>query len=237
MPKPKVGPPVSPQLLDKIPKVVIRALDPSEVLQRALSTTNHPTIYGPVIALGTLESYLDAAKRQQQRIERARSTMRMSKKTRSSLFDDVHFYLICWTRIAKLARFIRDSTKFERIKLVLRCYRVALDERIGGRDHLEHFEERLPGGSRRHELRLPQDLLNMSGDFLTYGGRKLDIGPASVRLLTRIVGEFRTALLFDSVEVLAAANVNQLSLLVQRAASHVHIAQIAKKLNKRLGEN
>ena len=193
---------------------------------------------GLVIALGAVDSYFEAAKRQQHRIERAKAglTRRATARTRS-LFDEVHFYLICWARIAKLTRFIARCTKFRRTGLVLRRYHAELTERVNGRDHLEHFEERLPGEPKRHELAVPGDLLNMAGHFLTYGGRRIDVGPASAILLRAIVTEFRTALLFDSVEALAAADPNQALTLLRRAGSRVHLARVAKEFETLFGSS
>ncbi|MCZ6480326.1 MAG: hypothetical protein O6929_07985 [candidate division NC10 bacterium] len=221
-----------------MPKAVIRALDPSQALRAALILANHDQVSGPVIALGAVESYFEAARRQQRRIERAKVGLlrRAAARTRS-LFDEVHFYLICWARIAKLTRFIAHSTRFRRTGLVLRRYHAELTERIDGRDHLEHFEERLPGGPRRHELAIPGDLLNMAGQFLTYGGRKIDVGPASVRLLRAIVAEFQAALLFDSLEAIAAAEPNRAVVLLQRAGSQVQLTRMVKQVEGLLGSH
>lgn len=220
-----------------VPPFVIRALEPSEALQAALVATKRGQVFGPIIALGAVESYLEAARRQRRRIERARSGLlrRTAARTRP-LFDEVHFYLICWTRIVKLARFIARSTRFRRTGLVLRRYYAELTERLDGRDHLEHFEERLPGGPRRHELAVPGDLLNMTGRFLTYGGRRIDIGPTSVRLLRSVVAEFRTALLFDSLEALADAEPSRLIALLRRAGSRVQLARVMRRVEKLMTE-
>lgn len=221
-----------------MPKTVIRALDPSEALQAALIITKHDHVSGPVIALGAVESYLEAAKRQQRRIETAKAGLTRRTPTRTrSLFDEVHFYLICWARIAKLTRFIARSTRFRRTGLVLRRYHAELTERVDGRDHLEHFEERLPGGPRRRELAVPGDLLNMAGHFLTYGGRKIDVGPTSVLLLRVIVAEFRAALLRDSIETLATAEPNRAVALLRRAGSRVQLAHVLKQVEKRFGSS
>ncbi len=236
MPKPKVWPSIPPDILRGLPKAVIRELDLSETLHAALIVTKRDHVYGSVIALGAVGSYFEAAKRQQHRIERARATLmsRAAARTRS-LFDEVHFYLICWARIAKLTRFIAHSTKFRRTGLVLRRYHAELTERVDGRDHLEHFEERLPGGSKRHKLAVPGDLLNMAGQFFTYGGRKINVGPGSVRLLQAIVAEFRTALLFDSVENLAAVEPDRAVTLLRRAESRVHLARVMKQVERPFG--
>jgi hypothetical protein len=221
-----------------VPKSVIRALDVTNVLMGALETTSSPIGLGPVLALNSVDSYLDAAKRQRCRIERARAAafmgIRLRKHIHGNLFNDVHFYLICWARIAKLGRFIADKTRFKRVGLVLRRYHAELKERIDCRDHLEHFEERLPGGMKQDRLPVPNDLLNMINQYVTYGGRKLDVGPDSMRLLQTIVAEFRTAILFDAVETLVTTDVDRLSDLFQQAVSNIQITKVTRAVQKRM---
>jgi hypothetical protein len=237
MPSSKIGPPTSPTVLETVPKAVIRALDVTEALSDALAAATPPIDFGPVIALYSVDSYLDAAKRQQHRIERAKTAPFKGTKSRrhinGNLFNDVHVYLICWTRIAKLGRFIADKTRFRRVGLVLRRYHTELKDRVDCRDHLEHFEERLPGGQKRNKLLVPNDLLNMLNQYITYGGRRLNVGPDSIRLLQTIVAELREAILFDAVEILAAANVEGLLDLFRRAASDIQIAKITKAVQNK----
>jgi hypothetical protein len=233
MPSSKIGPPTFPPVLETVPKTVIRALDVTNVLMAALSAVSPPIDYaGPVIALNSVDSYLVAAKRQQRRIERAKADSfkgtRSRRRVNGNLFNDVHFYLICWTRVAKLGRFIADKTRFRRVGLVLRRYHTELRERVDCRDHLEHFEERLPGGANRKKLLVPNDLLNMLNEHITYGGRKLNVGPDSIRLLQTIVAELREAVLFDAIDILAIANVDRLSDLCSLAASDIQIAKITR---------
>ncbi len=232
MPSLKIGPPTSPPVLATVPRTVIRALDITSVLRDALAAATPPVDFGPIIALNSVDSYLDAAKFQQRRIERARTAafkgIRPRRNMHGNLFNDVHFYLICWARIAKLGRFITDKTRFKRAGLVLRRYHAELKERVDCRDHLEHFEERLPGGVKQNKLRVPNDLINMINENVTYGGRKLDVGPNSIHLLQIIVAEFRTAILFDAVEILVTANPERLFDLLQRAVSDIQIAKVTR---------
>lgn len=236
MPNPKVGSPSPPQFLSQVPKAVVRALDVSEVFRDALTSMKHPAKYGPVIALSSIESYFNAAKRQQRRIERAKASIHKSflhptgVNRGKNLFGDVHFYLIAWARIAKLARFIQETTRFSRTGVVLRRFHTEMKDHIDARDHLEHFEERLPGGKKQSKLAVPNDLLNMANQYLTYGGRRIDIGPDSIRLLKTIHDEFFTAILFDSIEVLAKVDQSCLSLLFKGAVSKVRVARTTRKV-------
>lgn len=222
--------PAPPEILQGIPKAVVCALETADTLHAAIAVLKLDGGFGVLIALGGVDSYCQAAKRQQHRIERAKATVpkRLLRPNRS-MFDEVHFYLICWARIAKLSRFITQTTRFRRSGRVLRRYRPDFNARVDARDHLEHFEERLPGHPRRMTLAIPSDLLNMHGDFFTYGGKRVDIGPASLRLLNTIVTEFRTAILYDSIEAIEKADVDRAIMLLRRAASKVHLARVMKK--------
>ena len=240
MPNPTIGPPVTPDFLSQVPKAVVRSLDVSEVLRDAMTGINHPEPYGPVIALASIESYFAAAKHQQRRIARARASIHRSfssaKKVRpgKNLFSDVHFYLIAWARIEKLAQFIRKQTRFSRIGLVLKRYHTDLKNRIDARDHLEHFEDRLPGGKRRSKLAVPNDLLGMVNQYVTFGGRRLDIGPESIRLLKAFRDEFLTAVLYDSIDSLRNNDERQLLRLLKTASSNVSVARTTKKVEQML---
>ena len=226
----KVTAPASPKILQGVPKVVVRALDPTVALHAAIDLLRPDDGLGALIALGGLDSYFQAARRQQQRIERAKRSVLKGPPTRlRSLFDEVHFYLICWARIAKLGRFIAQGTRFRRTGRVLRRYHADLEARVDARNHIEHFEERLPGHPRRVKLAIPGDLLNMHRDFLTYGGKRIDIGPASLRQLRTIVTEFRAAVLYDSIEAIAVDDPNRAAGLLRRAASKVHLARMMKQ--------
>jgi len=197
---------------------------------------NSQTNIGLIFASGSIDSYLAAAKRQQRRIKKARETSvndLLSRKSKHyNLFNEVHFYLICWARIAKLARFIADKTRFRQVGLVLRRYSAELKARIDCRDHLEHFEERLPGGKNQKKLLVPNDLLNMENEYLTYGGRKLNVGPESFFLLKTIVNELHQAILFDSIEALAKTNIDNLAYLINQTAISIQINKRTKYLQK-----
>lgn len=221
-----------PRVLAGVPIAVVNCIDLTRLLLDAAPLLNPPADVGLAIAFGSIETYLDAAKRQQQRIRRARSTfltrIRSGRPKRDNLFNEVHFYLICWARIAKLGSFIRDKTRFRQVGLVMRRYHSELKKRIDCRDHLEHFEERLPGGVKQNKLQQPNDLLNMVNEHVTYGGRKLDVGPASILLLKTIVSELRRAILFDAIEVLATKDSQRLGHLLRRAQSDIQIRKIMK---------
>ena len=223
MPNSNICTPQKPSFWQDVHRSIWRQLELAEILRDALVAQNDPQPFGPIIALRSLESYIAAAKRQQRRIARA-----MVVNPKSSLFDDTHFYLIAWSRIAKLARFIRQRTRFCRVGLVLRRYHADLDCRIAARDHLEHFEERLPGGPNAKLLSVPGDLFNLSQSLMTYGGKTLEIGKPSMKLLAGFVEEFRSTLMYDAVELLVELDLDRIKRHLDRAASEIQIARVTK---------
>jgi hypothetical protein len=221
---------------------LIRQLEPDRVLLNALTAAKHPSAYGPVIALHSVEATLAAARMQQRRIARARRSPPGRRfKGNALLFADIHFYLICWARTAKLTRFIWGAvrfsrlTEFKRTRLALKRYHKHLDEMIDARDHLEHLEERLPGQQKHRMLKVPNDLMNLSGAHLTFGGDRFDIGPSSLRRLVTFVDEFRTAVLFDAIETLVALDRKRLDSLVRQAALVLRRARIVKQTARFVG--
>jgi hypothetical protein len=232
--------PNPPAFLVGVPKSILRKLDAAAALLDALYARNERPAIGCFIALVSITSTLSAAKVQQRRIRRARQSIwkqpGVGRRGRT-LFHDVHFYLICWARIAKLASFVARVTRFPRAKLVLKRYHSRLEQMSDFRDHLEHFEERLPGGSKHHVLKVPADLFNMAGDFATIGGERVNVGTESLRLLVAIVEEFKAAALFDALETLATADPTRVSHLVRRAALDVGMARTIKQVQKALRES
>ena len=198
-----------------------------------MNASQNPDTMSVIIAVSDLASYFEAARHQQRRIQTAMKGQRVWRKpTRERIFNEVHFYLICWARIARLAKFIAARTKFRKAGLVRRRYLTDLEQRREARDHLEHFEDRLPGGPKHGKLRVRGDLLNLLGDFLTYGGRKINIGPKSLALLKAMVNEFRMALLFDCVGELHKADPNRLTILLRRAAQDANLARVTKQFQR-----
>ena len=74
----------------------------------------------------------------------------------------------------------------------------------------------------------------MVNQYLTFGGRKLDIGTDSIRLLKTIHDEFLLAVIYDSLDELATTNRSRLSDLFNAAASKVHVARTTRKVKRML---
>lgn len=180
-----------------------------------------------------------AARTEQRRIQLAMRRIARAKSPGSrsrTLFHDVHFYLIAWGRVAKLAQYVSDRSGFSRVKLVMKRNRSLLKKMTDFRDHLEHFEERLPGGPPRRALREGGDLFNMVGDQMSIGGERVDVGAESLRRLVVFVEEFETAVLYDALEELRQREPTSVPHQVRRAALQVGIdrrlGQIRRKLRK-----
>jgi hypothetical protein len=231
MPNVKIQPPTPPSWLNQLPKSTIRRLDPDNLLHDALYTMGETHWAGIAAAFMGINSFYIAAKRQQRRIARARRILKKEPTgdTLQGIFADVHFYVICWTRIAKLARFLSARLRFRRVGLVLRRYYQDLETMIKARDHLEHFEERLPGGPKQTLLKQPNDLFNIIGNDMTFGGERFGIGPESFASLKAFVSELGQAVLFDSLDYLATADAQLLVRRVNEVRRDVALDQTLKQ--------
>jgi hypothetical protein len=229
--------PALPEFLSRIPKKVIREVDVTDALWTELCSRENQNALGSYIAFSNILSTLNAAKVQQRRIIRAKKALfKLGKKklSDSTLFNDVHFYLICWARITKLAYFVARATGYRRLKFVLKRYRLQLESMSRFRDHLEHFEERLPGGSKHHILKAPGDLYNIGGEFASIGGEKINIGTESLRLLNTIVEALKTAVLYDALEAMVGNDSSRLSHLLHRATMNVEVAHLIRQYQKNI---
>jgi hypothetical protein len=72
----------------------------------------------------------------------------------------------------------------------------------------------------------------MNNEYLTYGGRKLNVGSESLILLKTIVTELRQAILFDAIEALAKTNIDSLATLINQTAISIQIEKRTKYLQK-----
>ncbi len=88
-------------------KAAIRRLEPATLLRDAMAATEADAHYSSLFAFRGMEDKLAAAKRQQRRIAYGKRQLErgIRSRNRGTVFDDIHFYVICWTRIAKLSRY------------------------------------------------------------------------------------------------------------------------------------
>ncbi len=153
----------------------------------------------------------------------------------ANLFDDVHFYVIGWARIGKFARFISQQTRYTQVGRVLRRFHKELDERHHLRNHLEHMEDRLPGGKEAPQMLVPDALFNMVNDKVSYERRLVDVGEESGRLLSQFLAELREAVLFDSMATLLSMNPDRLRQILADAARDAHTRRLTRRVSRMLG--
>lgn len=172
-----------------------------------------------MLAVSSIESYFSAARIQKKRIGKAIAKLNRGTGVQdSNLHSEVHFYLVCVSRIASFARFVAGCTRFPRVARVLKRHRKILDASVKMRNHLEHIEERFPGGNKRSRLVAPGDLFNTWGTTMSFGGEPLEFGPSHTDAIRTFVSEFRRALLYDKIESMAEADPDRLAVLLRRDA-------------------
>ena len=145
------------------------------------------------IAYDRILHYFQAARTQQRRIARLiqQDDLYLSRlerrKTFRQIFTEIHFYFIAWKTIQEMFKVLRSSSRLACIKPLLSRHKQLLEHYSSGRDVLEHYSERLPGGKRVHTMSAPYDIGNLHGSNFTFGGKKWDIGPNSIAQLKTLV--------------------------------------------------
>lgn len=81
---------------------------------------------------------------------------------------------------------LSSSSHLSCVKLLLSRHRQLLEHYRDGRDVLEHYGERLPGG-KRVQISGALDIGNLHGTKFTFGGKKWDVGPNSMEPLKTLV--------------------------------------------------
>ncbi len=207
------------------PARLLNAIEAQTLLLHVLSGDD---LYAVLLALYNIENYVQGAAMQQARIRRAHRRLRreldqmrrlaenpraaapwraLVRRSRpggmSSLFRDVHFYLICWNIVGRDLNLVRDITRFPAVRQALRPYITVFRDYKNMRDHYEHFDERLPGRTRSNRLKRKNDLGNLAGNTLSFGGDQIDVGPQSLRRLRQVANDVLLALKLDALRALA----------------------------------
>jgi hypothetical protein len=214
----------------RLTKVMLNALDPTDVAM-SLRKDDREAWITLQIALSTVESYLAEAAVQQRRFVREQKAigrylrlMALECRTgqdrslprprrRRNQFRSVHLYLTCWRMIGRHLDLISRTCGLPEVKGALRPHRDTFKRYTDMRDHYEHFDERLPGQRNVHRLAVKNDLGNFEGYVLTFGGKKVNVGPESLALLKRIISEVLLALKFGAIQALSAKNPDALTRL------------------------
>ena len=157
-----------------------------------------------VIAMKSANEYLDAARTQMGRIDRAARAWHAGTH-RARVFHEIHYYFICWDAIWKRLKVITKQTAFRSLKPVLRKYRVTAQHYSLGRDQLEHYDDWL-AGHPRHKPLAAWDHGNLHGPMYSLAGRQWDVSRASFGQLERLVREFADAVMAEGrAELIARA--------------------------------
>lgn len=156
------------------------------------------------IAMSRIHDYLAGARSQMQRmwaeLERSRNGGDDWSAAQRQAFVDMHFYFVAWDAIGKMMRVVADSSGFDSARRVYDRHCKTIERYRSARHHLEHFDERLPGGRGVRRLSIPGDLGNLSGSTYSFGGETWDVGPASFEKLTAIVEEFEREVREEGIE-------------------------------------
>jgi len=176
-----------------------------------------------------LAAYMEAARYQFQRKQEITDAVRAEHRAhphqmdmeialdgirrRRQVFIDVHFYLDCFVMVQKMMQILVEATRFRRCCAVYQKWASQLDNYAQARHHLQHIDERFPGG--RHARALHPGVIKKDSttphvqilevfpdDKLIFGtsGESWDVGPKSIEMLEIAVAEFSQALAEDARE-------------------------------------
>jgi len=147
------------------------------------------------VAYDRILLYFQAARTQQRRIARLIKNYNLfpsdpARRTAlSQIFTEIHFYFIAWKTIKEMFEVLSHSSGLSCITPLLSRHKQLLNHYGDGRDTLEHYRDRLPGGARVQNMSAPWALGNLYGTDFSFGGLKWDVGPSSIEKLKIVVKE------------------------------------------------
>ena len=145
-------------------------------------------------ALAQMQVWVDHARAQWERFQDDMRELRRNSPGWPSWFSrarcDAHLYIVCWSHIGKMMQVATRAAKQPTMTAFWGKCHAKFDEYDKVRDHLEHFDERLPGGKRTDEGVDPGDLGRFDEWEFSLGGLTWDIGPASIQLLEELASEY-----------------------------------------------
>jgi len=174
--------------------------DPATLLQWTIDDPTNASRC--LIAMHRLQMYLEAARTQMgrltQELEAARSAPGTSfAAPQQQAFVDMHLYFVLWCAIDQMLRLLVRRSGYAGLNTVYKQHRSELKHYCDARDHLEHFDQRLPGGGKVKDLKAPGDLGNLVGGKFTLGGDEWDVSPKSLERLAAIVDQFTAAVVAE----------------------------------------
>jgi len=135
-------------------------------------------------------------------IEIARDHIRRHTQT----FVDLHFYLDCFAMVETMMEVLVKVTGWSRCATAFAKWKPFLENYAQARHHMQHIDERFPGGKHARPQDMPGEdstaiyvelLSAFPADRLTFGNDSWDVGPKSLELLDQAVAEFSQALAED----------------------------------------
>ena len=147
-----------------------------------------------VMQLVGIASHLEGARKQVARIAENLALSNESPASREKAIEqalmDVHFYFICWHAVHQHITVLRSISGLRSPTTVWKRYRVHLEHFSRGRDHLEHYPDRLRGKKNKkgEGLARPGYLgdLDALGTYF-FGGDSFDVTTKSLAVLDEIV--------------------------------------------------
>lgn len=100
------------------------------------------------------------------------------RRIMTTIFSDIHHYLICWAEISRLYNTLRA---IQPIFIIPENQMKDLKEHRNYRNHLEHIDERIERGI--------SDLGNLSDGKYTFDGKELDISNRELQRLKQFYRE------------------------------------------------
>lgn len=112
---------------------------------------------------------------------------------------DAHFYFTCWDTIYKILKKLKQSSGLACVKPILNKYKGEFERYRKARDHMEHFDERLPGGQRAHKDGPYPSVVSDTREAIefVFAGEKWDISEHSLIILRTIVLELRRSVITE----------------------------------------
>jgi hypothetical protein len=166
-----------------------------------------------ISALANSRIYVLAAKEQMGRFEAGLAEMERLKapehaRTMNQAFADLHLYFVCWSHVRMMLALVSTRSGFG--IAVPQQDRAKLDRYKQARDHLEHFDERLPGGNPRPRHlstvpiydRVSSGSLSRNGDARSWEffGDSWDVSAGTVNELHSIAFDFETGILRAAIQ-------------------------------------
>jgi hypothetical protein len=197
--------------MSKTPHIPVPDYGTVETRDLLIEAIGHPGVaLLVVVVMEHINDYLEGARVQMQRIwvnwEKAKArTAEDWRVAHSQTFRDIHYYFICWDTTLKMILFLKKWSGLSAPQRVYRQYKSELEKYKSGRDHLEHFEDRLLGKKKnREKLAQPGHLgdLDILGNYY-FGGEHFDVSPKNVSLLEEIVSTLKIKLYEEAVQRIA----------------------------------